>query len=87
MRIWFDSPKTHVGLYMGNGEDLDIIGVLAALILISIVLPAPIGPIADLPSAPDEAQAPRKPRERRAGGLHKPGRVRKLGRILCRFDK
>jgi quinol-cytochrome oxidoreductase complex cytochrome b subunit len=32
--------------------------VLAALILISIVLPAPIGPIADLPSAPDHAQAP-----------------------------
>ncbi len=32
--------------------------VLAALILISIVLPAPIGPVADLPSAPDQAQAP-----------------------------
>lgn len=32
--------------------------VLAALILISIVLPAPIGPTADLPSAPDQAQAP-----------------------------
>jgi quinol-cytochrome oxidoreductase complex cytochrome b subunit len=32
--------------------------VLAALIFISIVLPAPIGPIADLPSAPDQAQAP-----------------------------
>ena len=32
--------------------------VLAALILISIVLPAPIGPAADLPSAPDQAQAP-----------------------------
>ena len=32
--------------------------VLAALILTSIVLPAPIGPVADLPSAPDQAQAP-----------------------------
>jgi menaquinol-cytochrome c reductase cytochrome b subunit len=32
--------------------------VLAALILISIVLPAPIGPIADLPGSPDQAQAP-----------------------------
>ncbi len=32
--------------------------VLAALILISIVLPAPIGPTADLPSSPDQAQAP-----------------------------
>jgi quinol-cytochrome oxidoreductase complex cytochrome b subunit len=32
--------------------------VLTALILISIVLPAPIGPTADLPSAPDQAQAP-----------------------------
>ena len=30
MRIWFDSPKTHVGLYMGNGEGQDIIAVLAA---------------------------------------------------------
>ena len=32
--------------------------VLAALLLISIVLPAPIGPTADLPSAPDQVQAP-----------------------------
>jgi len=31
---------------------------LAALIFISIVLPAPIGPAADLPSSPDQAQAP-----------------------------
>jgi hypothetical protein len=30
MRIWFDEPKTHVGLYMGNGENQDIIAVLAA---------------------------------------------------------
>ena len=32
--------------------------VLAALLLISIVLPAPIGPIADLPGALNQAQAP-----------------------------
>ncbi len=32
--------------------------VLASLILISIVLPAPIGPVADLPSSPSQAQAP-----------------------------
>ena len=31
---------------------------MTALVLISIVLPAPIGPIADLPSTPDQAQAP-----------------------------
>jgi quinol-cytochrome oxidoreductase complex cytochrome b subunit len=32
--------------------------VLTALILISIALPAPIGSVADLPSSPDQAQAP-----------------------------
>ena len=32
--------------------------VLAALTLISILLPAPIGPTADLPSLPNQAQAP-----------------------------
>ncbi|HSD82602.1 MAG TPA: cytochrome b N-terminal domain-containing protein [Anaerolineae bacterium] len=31
---------------------------IAALIFISIVLPAPIGPTADLPSSPDQVQAP-----------------------------
>jgi quinol-cytochrome oxidoreductase complex cytochrome b subunit len=39
-------------------ETVALLIVLAALILLSIVLPAPLGPIVDLPSRPDVAQAP-----------------------------
>ena len=39
-------------------ESIAMLIVLAALILLSIVLPAPLGPTADLPSSPEVAQAP-----------------------------
>lgn len=30
LRFWFDQPKTHVGFYMGNGENQNLIGTLIA---------------------------------------------------------
>ncbi|MCO6450206.1 MAG: hypothetical protein J5I90_05400 [Caldilineales bacterium] len=30
MRVWFDQPKTHVALYMGNGERIQPTGLLTA---------------------------------------------------------
>jgi quinol-cytochrome oxidoreductase complex cytochrome b subunit len=56
-RIGDHAPRVDRG-HLVKTETAAALIVLAALILISIVLPAPIGPIADLPSAPDQAQAP-----------------------------
>ena len=56
-RIGDPAPRIDRGQLVKT-ETVAAMIVLAALILISIVLPAPIGPIADLPSAPDQAQAP-----------------------------
>jgi quinol-cytochrome oxidoreductase complex cytochrome b subunit len=56
-RIGDHAPRVDRGQLVKTETAAALI-VLAALILISIVLPAPIGPTADLPSAPDQAQAP-----------------------------
>jgi cytochrome b6 len=51
------APRTDRG-HLVKTETAAALIVLAALILVSIILPAPIGSTADLPSAPDQAQAP-----------------------------
>jgi quinol-cytochrome oxidoreductase complex cytochrome b subunit len=56
-RVGDHAPRIDRGQLV-KSETVAALIVLAALVLISIVLPAPIGLIADLPSAPDQAQAP-----------------------------
>ena len=56
-RIGDHAPRIDRGQLVRT-ETVAVLIVLTALVLISIVLPAPIGPIADLPSTPDQAQAP-----------------------------